>query len=588
MKLSVVIPTFNRCAFLERTLATIFNQDFPKDEFEVLVIIDGSTDGTAKMLKNLRPPCYLKILEQPNRGQSAAQNTGLHAARGQIVLFLDDDDLCDMSLLKEHVAAHEGVDPIVVFGPVRIAAESPSKLVADIVRAPTDEYYNGLIEKGPQWPHHAYVAPNVSGPRTTFLKCGGFDEGLVGTCVSILSDTDFGLRLWKMGIQFRYQPTAVVRHFYVKSPTALVKDAWWYGRNEVLLCRKHPDYRPYSGLASLCKGPLWKRLLRLTETRLPLSPEPLLDLMFRVCEKFSWIPMIRRLAKLLLGRRQAIVMLRSAFRIAGSWKALRNEFGMRLPVLLYHHVGPINPGTYSSLTVSPEQFEQQMNWLVRHGYVGILPSDWQAWRCEGKTLPEKPVLLTFDDAYADIATYALPVLRRHGFGAVVFAVTGRIGGTNSWDERRGSGTHQLMSRQQVLEWARQGIEFGAHSRTHANLTRLTDHELEDEIEGSGIELSKLLGVRATSFAYPYGTYNETTLNWVRRSFDLAFTVEEGLTDLKSNPYLIQRTMIQPSDSEIDLACRVRLGWSPLQHLRTRVRLRSRLKHAAKAICGRSR
>jgi peptidoglycan/xylan/chitin deacetylase (PgdA/CDA1 family)/glycosyltransferase involved in cell wall biosynthesis len=578
MKISVIIPTFNRRAVLEHSLTTIVNQDFPADQYEVVIVVDGSTDGTIDMLRKVRWPCALRVFEQPNRGQSAAQNAGLRAAHGELVLFLDDDDLCPRSLVYEHVSAHSGIEPLIVFGPIKIMSDSLSQLTAELVRKPTEEYYLDLEKTGPQWPLHAYVGPNVSGPRSTFLEAGGFDEELAGDGVSILSDTDLGLRLWKTGIRFHYQASAAVRHFYIKSPSGLVKDAASYGRNEVVLCRKHPEYRPYSGLAKIYQGPWWKRLLRLTEMRFPFSTDPILTVAYMISARLSRFLHFRQMASYLLGRRQAITSLRSSLRAAGSWKTLRAEIGVRLPVLLYHHVGPLRPGTYPSLTISPAHFERQVEWLARHGYVGIRPSDWQAWRTKGTPLPEKPVLFTFDDAYADIARYALPILHRHGFGAAVFVVTGQIGGTNAWDAGHVPGQHPLLSRGEIQKWATQDIEFGAHSRTHADLSMLSEEAVEKEIQGSQQELSQVVGFPITSFAYPYGTYTAISVNCVGRQFDLAFTVDEGLNDLQTNPYKVQRTMVQPSDTWLDLAFRVKLGWSPLQRLRTSLAL------ARKTLC----
>lgn len=250
----------------------------------------------------------------------------------------------------------------------------------------------------------------------------------------------------------------------------------------------------------------------------------------------------------------------------------------RLPVLLYHHVGPARTNTYQSLTLSPARFERQVSWLARRGYAGVRPSDWLAYYRAGAPLPAKPVLLTFDDAYADLVDYALPVLRCYGFKAAVFVVTGQVGGTNAWDEARGSGTHRLMTDEQIREWSTQGIEFGAHSRTHANLTNLADEELKEEIAGSGKDLASILGAMVISFAYPNGSYDKAVQNYVREAFPLAFTVEEGLNDLRTDPCLLRRTMVQPGDSLIDLACRVRLGWSPILHLRSSIaRVRHRLQ-----------
>ncbi len=78
-----MIPTYNRREILARTLPTVFRQDFPADQCEIVIVVDGSTDGTAEMLRSLEPPCALRILEQPNRWRAAARNAGWRAARGE-------------------------------------------------------------------------------------------------------------------------------------------------------------------------------------------------------------------------------------------------------------------------------------------------------------------------------------------------------------------------------------------------------------------------------------------------------------------------------------------------------------------------
>jgi len=243
------------------------------------------------------------------------------------------------------------------------------------------------------------------------------------------------------------------------------------------------------------------------------------------------------------------------------------------------------------LTVSPERFERHISWLARRGYAGIRPSDWIKWRRDGKSLPDKPVLVTFDDGYADLAEYALPVLRRYGFGAAVYVVTGQLGGTNAWDEVRGSGTLHLMSADQIRYWATQGIEFGAHGRTHADLTTLSSRELSEEVVGSGKDLEAILGSRVVSFAYPYGFHNPAVDDCVRKAYDLAFIADdnnEGMNHLLTDPHLLLRTMVQTDDSLFALECRAQLGRNPFLNLRARIGLRSRLKRAARRVFGRGK
>lgn len=233
----------------------------------------------------------------------------------------------------------------------------------------------------------------------------------------------------------------------------------------------------------------------------------------------------------------------------------------RLPVLLYHRVGPPSPGPHPELTVAPDRFVRQVEWLARKGYVGIPASRWLASRNEQASLPDKPILLTFDDGYADLVDHAFPVLARLGFGAVVFVITGLLGGVSPWDGAR------LMSADEVRSWASRGIEFGGHGRTHADLTTLSASEMAAEIVGSRDDLAALLGAPVRSFAYPDGRYNQAVRDRTGSAFDLAFTCEEGVNDLESDPLLLRRTMVQPDDSLLDLALRVRLGRSPFQPVR---------------------
>lgn len=254
---------------------------------------------------------------------------------------------------------------------------------------------------------------------------------------------------------------------------------------------------------------------------------------------------------------------------------------MSLPVLLYHHVGPRRAGTYPELTVTLEQFERQVSWLARRGYVGIRPSDWLAFRRGGATLPGKPVLITFDDAYVEVAELALPVLRRRGFGAAVYVVTGYVGESNAWDHAQYPQPLGLMSAGQIRQWADHGIEFGSHSRFHPDLTSLTSDRLAEEVAGSADDLARILGNRAVSFAYPFGALNQRVRDCVARTFSLAMSCEEGLNTLATDPHLMRRLPVTPASTMLDFAWRVRLGEPPIYYLRRRLRLRSRAVAAAR-------
>jgi peptidoglycan/xylan/chitin deacetylase (PgdA/CDA1 family) len=256
-------------------------------------------------------------------------------------------------------------------------------------------------------------------------------------------------------------------------------------------------------------------------------------------------------------------------------------FDFRLPVLLYHRIAPDPDGPFPELTISPKDFKHQLDWLAEHQYSSIRLLDWLRAR-NGAALPARPVLITFDDAYADTARYGLPALLGHGFLGSVFVITERIGYKAEWDGR------PVMTAEQIKAWAAEGVEFGAHSRTHPDLTTLDSRRLADEIIGSKDDLESITGARISSFAYPYGMYNEEVRRCVKSAFDLAFTCEDGMSRLASDPFLIPRIEIRPSWFTMNFALQVKLGYDPVRRLRHRVALRSRIRKAVFGVAIQSR
>jgi peptidoglycan/xylan/chitin deacetylase (PgdA/CDA1 family) len=366
----------------------------------------------------------------------------------------------------------------------------------------------------------------------------------------------------------------------VKSTDDVVlHDAPLYGVSEILLARKHPELRRFSSLTYFTKGTWLKRKANELSVRVLLPIDPLL----RIAEKSAG--QSAKVGTRIFSARQRLCINRSGVKAAGGWKQFERDYAMVLPVLTYKCVGPARARVYPEPAVDHGRFKKQMGWLKRNGFTPIRPGDWLAWQLEGKPLPPKPVLLTFNFAYADLVEYAFPVLRQHGFAATVFVVTGEIGGYNSWDHKNEFAMMRCMSTDQIRHWSGQGIEFGAHSRTHADLTTLTAAELEEEIAGSGRDLAGILGAIPSSFAYPFGIYNDAVLGCIAKNFQLAFTCEEGLNGLGTEACLMRRTTAQPGDSLLDFALRVKFGWNPIERLRARVRLRTRLRGMFRMLKG---
>lgn len=170
-----------------------------------------------------------------------------------------------------------------------------------------------------------------------------------------------------------------------------------------------------------------------------------------------------------------------------------------LPMILMYHAVTEVAEDPDQLCVPPRRFAEQMTWLARHGLrgvgVGALVDAMRAGRWRGL------VGITFDDGYPSVLDAALPELRRHGFGATAFIVSGRLGGTNAWDE----GSWPLLAADGVAELAAAGIEIGSHGSTHTRLAGASAPLLSAEVGESRARLAALAGRPIRGFAYPYGS-----------------------------------------------------------------------------------
>jgi peptidoglycan/xylan/chitin deacetylase (PgdA/CDA1 family) len=190
----------------------------------------------------------------------------------------------------------------------------------------------------------------------------------------------------------------------------------------------------------------------------------------------------------------------------------------KLPILTYHSLDP----SASVLSVTPRDFAEQMRCVADLGLRGISLREAIGYRETHGAWPERSVVLTFDDGYANTHAQGLPVLLRQGFTATVFVVSGHVEGRNDWAPAPELlGTQPMLSWQQVAELAAADIEIGAHTRTHADLTRLSPPRAEEEIVASRLDIERRLDAPVESFAYPFGNVSAASLAIVRREFRAA-------------------------------------------------------------------
>ena len=253
-----------------------------------------------------------------------------------------------------------------------------------------------------------------------------------------------------------------------------------------------------------------------------------------------------------------------------------------IPILMYHSISSYASPKFKPCTVSPETFDEHLSYLEQYHYTPITVTQFvQAMVRGGDGLPARPVVLTFDDGYADFYTKALPALKRHGFVATLYIPTAFVGGTSLWVQDMGEGSRPLLTWEQLAEISASGIECGAHTHTHRPLDMLPPSVARDEIVHSKELLEEHLGQQVSSFAYPYGYYSARVRQIVRAAgYASACAIKRTMSSLRDDPYALARLAIKPDTDVHDLAAalltgRGRLVASPVK--RTRARLRQSVR-----------
>jgi peptidoglycan/xylan/chitin deacetylase (PgdA/CDA1 family) len=190
----------------------------------------------------------------------------------------------------------------------------------------------------------------------------------------------------------------------------------------------------------------------------------------------------------------------------------------RVPILMYHYVSVLPPDADKvrmDLTVSPDAFQTQMDYLTTNGYHPIRLSDLADYLLDGAPLPDKPIVLTFDDGYADNYANVFPTLRIRKFPATFFIITEFVN-----ESRWG-----YLSWAQLAEMVKGGMEIGSHSLDHPSLYRKSRSFQDSEIAGSKRMIEANLPVTVVSFSYPSGDYDANTLAALRAAGYLGAVTE---------------------------------------------------------------
>jgi peptidoglycan/xylan/chitin deacetylase (PgdA/CDA1 family) len=495
---------------------------------EVVTVVRGGQAPPAALSASLP----LRVVHMPGGGEAAAYNRGAAAARGELLLFLDRHRQAHPGLLVTHDHHHRQGAHLVV-GPPDQAAPVPG------ATAPFEVAHLRYL-------HFRQTSIH----REVFQRLGGFDERFDGADTARAGHADLGYRLLRAGYQLRFHPGGRgQRH----DAAAILRQSRDCGRAAVALIRKHPE------LAARLLGPDENRwAMHRVARRCGLAGPRLSGLAAAALAPLA----VRRAGREDASSQQAELL--EVVRAVGYWRGVAEAGGIPrtrpLRVLCYHAISDLaGDPVIAPYGVPPARFRRQLDSLRRAGYQFIHPDELLAYLNGQAGLPRRPLLLTFDDCYADLLSTALPELVERGIPPVAFAVSGCIGGSNRWDQAAGAATLPLLDIPGLEMLERSGLEIGAHSRSHRSLTGVDARDLAGETAGVATDLEGT-GLRSPRlFAYPHGDHSPEVRRAVRQAgYAAAFTVSPGRILLSSDRYALPRVDIRRHHTGLRFRLRVAL------------------------------
>jgi glycosyltransferase involved in cell wall biosynthesis len=281
--ISVIIPTYQRCTSVTRALRALTQQTISPDRFEVIVSIDGSEDGTREGVAGFVAPYALHGIWAPNSGRASACNAGIRAARGELVVLLDDDMEPVPHFLDAHARAHRSGARLGVLGAVPIGVGPESPPIVLFVAEKFNRHLEVLARPGHKIGIRDFYTGNFSIPREILFEAGLFDEGfkLYGN-----EDGELAIRLQAKGIDLVYSSEALARQHYEKDFAALARDKLAQGRTSVACAARHPESIPNLRIGTYRRGSRKWRLLR---SALLAASRPLRSLPNWIVDYIKWL-----------------------------------------------------------------------------------------------------------------------------------------------------------------------------------------------------------------------------------------------------------------------------------------------------------
>ncbi len=250
-----------------------------------------------------------------------------------------------------------------------------------------------------------------------------------------------------------------------------------------------------------------------------------------------------------------------------------------IPILMYHSITDTIPPRLAPWSVPPAHFDEQMQYLTDNGYQALTVSQFIDRR--QLDLPDRPVVVTFDDGFDNFYTTALPILHRYGLTATLYLATAYMGGTSRWLAHDGGGDLRMLTWDQVREACSAGIEIGGHTATHVPLTQVSEDEARREIAGCKQHIEDQIGQQVRSFAYPYGFFSGAVKTLVQAAgYESACAVLYNMSSPTDDAFALARHIVPPDLSLSGFATLIenRAPVLPLAFLRLRSRVYRRVQN----------
>jgi GT2 family glycosyltransferase len=235
---TVVIPTHNRLACLLQCLSALAAQSHPSDDFEVIVVADGCSDGTGSALAGASFPFQLRVVSQAAAGAAAARNRGARDARGQLLIFLDDDVIASPDLVSAHARSRQPGSDCAVVGPYVVAKPKAHDFMQEVMYRFWKSKFDSMAAPEHRAHYRDVVSGNLSLPAATFRRVGGFNP-LFPACG--IEDYELGVRLLQHGVDVVYAPDARAVHLETTDVERSLRRSRSEAVADIIFARLHPQ-----------------------------------------------------------------------------------------------------------------------------------------------------------------------------------------------------------------------------------------------------------------------------------------------------------------------------------------------------------